>query len=622
MFEQPPREMIEQMAAELGIENTKDLQKEAKKMWDTLNQLHQADPASYQTFVQKQMKDAVAPNANGGNSSGGGSGCQQQKSIVPEKGFVVKTFVWEEEKNGNCSPQQQRRKIFINFCTHMAIQCPTDDSGKKIQMNEIEKEAHQRTKNIHVPLVVSPLRTFKDKKGEYSYAIDVIVHPCCLVARNCSRADLVTLGMKAIEEDHFHVTCHREKKKSNSDIGGEKMLMTSRTSMTTSQGGGGDDDEEGIPALQFDTSSYSQWKIINSQYKGGTGVKGIDVRPFPIESGRIRIQGDENKMKESPIMPNVMKDPSTLLTSLKSSLTDDNSGTCSRNDASLDASTTRTGSRTHTATNSVDFALKTSFGDNDDRRKHKQALIQEIASTGTSTANDSGGMKEKEERCETTTDNLSKGLQMTNDAVNPPAPGVSSTRVATGATSSSRPCSHHEHDMKELSTIRKNTTPLSLSSSQHKVKTEPLALQMKGFLNRKNNNNKKKKNKDNKSSSFRLYDEPSTGDGLGGQGGTYSKFMSRCNVVHIPTREIDNDGPYLKEEEEEGCEPNSRIGMNNSEFDDVLKSADLSLSEVLDDLRQSNICIEAEEELRDELARFSSTDKGIRVPVETQRKNH
>jgi len=60
-------------------------------------------------------------------------------------------------------------------------------------------------------------------------------------------------------------------------------------------------------------------------------------------------------------------------------------------------------------------------------------------------------------------------------------------------------------------------------SSSDKPKGKPLTKQMKGFLN--------KETAKEQGLGLGYEEKPSSGDGMGGKGGTYSKFMSRCKVV-------------------------------------------------------------------------------------------
>lgn len=82
--------------------------------------------------------------------------------------------------------------------------------------------------------------------------------------------------------------------------------------------------------------------------------------------------------------------------------------------------------------------------------------------------------------------------------------------------------------MKEFSTMRTYTRNKiekygqSAGTNECTEKKVPLARQMQGFLNK---------------TSKAIYDNPSTGDGNSGEGGAYSKFLSKCQVVNS----VDND---------------------------------------------------------------------------------
>ena len=221
------RKMLEQMAESFGIDMT-EFGDQAEEMWNKLTEMHESDPASYQSFLLNQMEQVKNHSA--------------KSSIVPEKGFVVKTIMRESNL---------RKKVFINFCQHEAVRCPVDDNGERFDINA-------RVSNVEIPLVTSALREFHDSTGADAYAIDVVVHPWCLT--KCSsdgvfKNDIIALGMSSIEEDR---KIHLDK----------------------------------------------QWKVIKSQYKGGVGQKGNDVHPFPMEGKKGR-EGeskseDMEKVMEDP----------------------------------------------------------------------------------------------------------------------------------------------------------------------------------------------------------------------------------------------------------------------------------------------------------------------------------
>ena len=335
-------------------------------MWTMLNNLHESDPASYDSFIQQQFKE-MKESVNKG------------KTIVPSKGFVVKAFIVDLNKNQKAreSKRGQTKKLFVNFCHHEAVAVPIDSNGEKVT------EETTNVANAKIPMVISKLRDFKDSSGHDARAVDTVLHLWCLKRSFVSssfKSQMIVLGLKCVEEE-WKVTVQTNK-----------------------------------------------WKLIKSAYKGGTGLNGADVHPFPVDEKVLQSRSDGEGSGISESVSSFMNDPQSLLHSLRKSYSNtQDEFRCLNNE--------------------------------ENKTESKRALIGEI---------------------ETKTQTIVALIEEIDEKV----------------------------DKAEI-------TKLNISEE-----TEiPLAKQMKGFLNKRTNKSRA------------LYQKSSTGDGLEGTGGNYSKFMSKCQVI-------------------------------------------------------------------------------------------
>lgn len=226
---------------------------QAENLWTMLNNLHDSNPAEYDLFIQQQMKEVK--KAHG------------QKTIIPEKGFVVKAFVVDKSGTRSSSKTQQI-KIFVNFCHHRAVETPIDANGDKVT------DKTETLANAKVPMIISHLRDMKDTSGNESHAIDVIFNPWCFKRCSCDstfKYQMICLGLRSIMEE-------------------KKILI------------------------------QPNWKLIRSTYKGGTGEEESDVHPFHVDAKLMKQKndvGEDEQLGFSQESNCIMEDPTSLLQSLR-----------------------------------------------------------------------------------------------------------------------------------------------------------------------------------------------------------------------------------------------------------------------------------------------------------------
>ena len=240
---------LNDMAKAFGLD-VSTLGEQAESMWEMLNNLHDTDPAGYDNFIKEQIKEM--------NSAARG-----ERTLTPEKGFVVKTFV--KARNGT---KDVLKKLFVNFCSHEAVEKPIDRYGEKVS------DSTKDVANAQIPMIISSLRDFKDMSGSYCHTIDVVLNPWCL--KRCTndslfKSQVVSLGLNSIREEK-------------------------------------------------EVSMQAKWKLIRSSYKGGLGEKQMEVHPFPIDAKMLNRNNkmesdDENTYPED--INTIMNDPQSLLHSLK-----------------------------------------------------------------------------------------------------------------------------------------------------------------------------------------------------------------------------------------------------------------------------------------------------------------
>lgn len=169
---------LESMAKAFGVD-VSSFGDQAESMWTMLNELHDSDPASYDSFIQQQIEEM--------------NSVKDANFIIPEKGFVVKAFV--NARYGSAKPTT---KLFVNFCHHKVVKLPVDAHGAKVS------ETTENLINGEIPMVISSLRDLKDASGIDSQVIDIVLNPWCLSKSSNNvmfKSEVISLGLKSIMEE-------------------------------------------------------------------------------------------------------------------------------------------------------------------------------------------------------------------------------------------------------------------------------------------------------------------------------------------------------------------------------------------------------------------------------------
>ena len=119
-----------------------NLQKEAEDIWNMLNNLAETDPEQYAKFVRESTESAIQSQ-------------RKQKHFVPSAGFDIKTRITNQlEKKVVEHGQDATMKLFVNICSHQAIEAPKDRAGRPVDLNGNRMSAH----GLEIPLVVGESR--------------------------------------------------------------------------------------------------------------------------------------------------------------------------------------------------------------------------------------------------------------------------------------------------------------------------------------------------------------------------------------------------------------------------------------------------------------------------------
>lgn len=177
----PAFDSLSKLASQMGVDFT-ELGDQAEQMWTTLNDLHDTDPTAYQEFIRNQVETNKEFIQNKNRNS-------NTRKIFPNPGFMVKSaYVVGFED------------VFVNICHHEAMQYPSDPNGA-----HISSYTEMDSRNLHIPLVVSPIRSRTISDKSKTAIIDVIVHKWCIQkakSSNVFREELIALATKSAMEDY------------------------------------------------------------------------------------------------------------------------------------------------------------------------------------------------------------------------------------------------------------------------------------------------------------------------------------------------------------------------------------------------------------------------------------
>ena len=139
-------------AKQMGIDMS-GLEAEAEDIWGMLNDMSEKNFDEYQSFIQQQFKDRKEAEEEATQGSGPKD---DTKYIRPKVGFCVETRTLSGDgikvRVADESGASTGKAMFINVCSHEAIEQPMDYGGSRIAGNWMH------TTDLQIPLVVGPLR--------------------------------------------------------------------------------------------------------------------------------------------------------------------------------------------------------------------------------------------------------------------------------------------------------------------------------------------------------------------------------------------------------------------------------------------------------------------------------
>lgn len=128
-----------EMMKKQGI-NIEGFEAEAEDIWSSLNSMSEKDPDEYRKFIQSQYEESKTDSDASRKSSGHSKQAATQKSdedrfFRPVAGFSIST----RTSGGDglkIRGDGEGKGLFINFCSHPAIEAPLDCSGRPAEMRD------------------------------------------------------------------------------------------------------------------------------------------------------------------------------------------------------------------------------------------------------------------------------------------------------------------------------------------------------------------------------------------------------------------------------------------------------------------------------------------------------
>lgn len=157
-----PKQAI-QFAKQMGLD-LNGLTAEAEDIWAMLDDLASNKPDEYTEFVQEQFENS---KTNEVDKEGG-------KYFRPEVGFCIRLITTGGDGikvRDSTINEKSGKKLFINMCSHPAIEPPTDQSGTPVLDDRPSGDG------LQFPLLIGPLRDTEDADGAPAIAVDAIFHP-------------------------------------------------------------------------------------------------------------------------------------------------------------------------------------------------------------------------------------------------------------------------------------------------------------------------------------------------------------------------------------------------------------------------------------------------------------
>lgn len=152
-----PKEALE-FARKLGV-NMNGLEAEAHDMWKLLEEMSESDPIAYAKFMQTHLdKDALDAELKEAENK------PEEKFFRPDAGFVVEMQTCGGKDGMKIREvgisNESGKPLFVNMCSHAALEPPKNQqSGRPIAL-----EADRSTADgLELPLAIGPVREHRSK---------------------------------------------------------------------------------------------------------------------------------------------------------------------------------------------------------------------------------------------------------------------------------------------------------------------------------------------------------------------------------------------------------------------------------------------------------------------------
>lgn len=141
--------------------NLDGFEAEAEDIWKSLDNMSENDPDEYRKFIQNQYQDSLEEDAKGAkdktgaanpnnpstnNSSNGSKASKEEKKSEDEDrffrpivGFSIKTKTSDGD-GLKVRAEGDGKELYINFCSHPAIEAPIDRNGKPVDMRDFYRQ--------------------------------------------------------------------------------------------------------------------------------------------------------------------------------------------------------------------------------------------------------------------------------------------------------------------------------------------------------------------------------------------------------------------------------------------------------------------------------------------------
>lgn len=174
-----------QFAKQMGLDLT-DLQSEAEDIWNMLDEMSVKDPNEYSNFVQEQFENSKIADAEK----------EGKKFFRPKAGICIRVISTGGDgikvRDASKDNEKNGKKLFINICSHEALEPPTDGSGRPVLDDRADADG------LSFPLLIGPLRDTEDGDGAPALAVDVLFHPSVIqkcITRVKFKKQVVDLAM-------------------------------------------------------------------------------------------------------------------------------------------------------------------------------------------------------------------------------------------------------------------------------------------------------------------------------------------------------------------------------------------------------------------------------------------